>query len=221
MSAPRRIHVSTGPPPGEVMDRVGRHLREGGLLAYPTETVYGFGGLVEPKPLKRLVRIKPPHARAGFLLLVASRESVPELTWTETACRLAGEFWPGPLTLILDDPRGRFPRPVRSDRGTVAIRRSPHPVAAAIVAAVGVPVTSTSANLPGEPPASSGEMALEAATRAGAGDELWVLDVGSLPPGPPSTIVDATGSVPIVVREGALDLSRVISDWPKAHESID
>src|SRR5690606_20055887 len=114
-----------------------------------------------------------------------------------------------PLTLVLADPDGTFPPGVRSDAGAVAVRRTSHPVAARLVELLGEPLTSTSANPPGGEPAADGDAAFRAAVEAGAGGETWVLDAGPLPPSPPSTIVDCTGSPPRVRRVGAMPVRRL------------
>lgn len=194
------------------------HLGGGGLIAYPTETVYGFGGRAKPDPVSRLGRLKPGD-RAGFLILVADGAQVERLEWTSQARRLADAFWPGPLTLVLKDPVGAFPPGVRTSKGTVAVRHSPHQVPVALTRALGEPLTSTSANAPGSPPAVDGPGAARAARALGAGKELWVLDGGALRPGPPSTLVDLTGPVPRLLRAGAVPIERLRDLLPDLHES--
>lgn len=210
MSGVRILDWRAGEPdPGEV-EEVIRHLRDGGLLAYPTETVYGFGCALREEALERLRRLKEREPERPFLLLVPDGESVSELEWTAEARELAEVFWPGALTLVLRDPRGRFPPEVRSPAGTVAVRRTPHPLARRIVEALGEPLTSTSANRPGEAPAASAQAAGEVARAAGAGAGFWVVDGGRLPPSEPSTIVDCTETgAPRVVRSGAVPPGRL------------
>jgi L-threonylcarbamoyladenylate synthase len=218
VTGPQRIPVCSGTLEPHTVDSVIRHLKRGGLLAYPTETVYGFGCVPDPAPLARLERLKPRRAGGAFLLLVPSARWVSELRWPEAASRLADAFWPGPLTLVLGDPYGRYPPPVRATTGTVAVRVSPHPVVDSIVRALGRPLTSTSANMPGAAPATTGEAALEAAVAGGAGDDLWVLDVGELPPAHPSTLVDVSGAEPRILRTGAVSVRRIREVLPEIHE---
>lgn len=194
-------------PPG--WGRVADHLNGGGVLAYPTETVYGFGSLVREGEIERLSRAKRRGAERPFLVLVPSAESVADLAWMPAARELAELFWPGALTLILEDPLARFPHGVRSDRGAVAVRVSPHPVVKALVEVTGNGITSTSANVPGSPPALDLESALMAADELGFGDAVLGLDAGLLEPSRSSTVVDCTGDVPVVVREGVIPLSRL------------
>ena len=197
---------------------VADHLKAGGLVAMPTETVYGFGCVAAPEPLAVVQRWKVREPDRPFLLLIPGPESVPELEWTPAARELAEVFWPGALTLVLRDPEARFPAGVRNLEGGVAVRVTPHPLAAALVRALGDPLVSTSANPPGGRPALSGEEALAAALAVGAGEELWVLDAGFLPPSEPSTIIDGTGPAPTLRRPGAIPSNRVRCVLPGIHE---
>ena len=191
------------------------HLHADGLAVYPTETVYGFGGLSTPRALAALRRLKGRTADRPFLLLIPSTDAVPELVWTEAARELASVFWPGALTLVLADPSGSFPAGVRSLKGGVAVRVSSHPVTRALVERLGRPMTSTSANARGAPPALTAEDALAAVP--GAADGLWVLDAGRLPPSESSTVVDCTGAEPVVVRAGATPVARLRCVLPGIH----
>ncbi len=195
-------------PYGSAADRsaageaVERHLTRGGLVVYPTETVYGVGCTLLPRALEALAAFK---AGRPFLVLIRGRSDVEDLVWTAEADRLAERFWPGPLTLALSAPPGRFPAQVVGPDGAVAVRVSPHPAVTDLLAAAGGPVTSTSANLPGRPPARSGEAAgVVAAAIPGA----LVLDAGELPFALPSTIVRCGEGVR-VLREGAIPTSEL------------
>lgn len=203
--------------------RVATHLRGGGLIAYPTETVYGLGSAVQPEALERLATVKERDWAAPFLLLIEGPEQMPELEWTETAMRLAAAFWPGPLTLALRATAGQFPERVVGPGGTVAVRSSPHPAVRSILAALGEPITSTSANLSGGRPARSASGALKVVEAMGSPTDLWVVDGGTLPPSPPSTIVDCTGHRPRVLREGAISVTALAGvvgyiDWGPSTE---
>lgn len=194
----------------DALDRVVGHLGKGGLVAYPTETVYGFGCALHPAALRRLVRLKGRKSDAPFLLLIPDEASSEDLGWTPVARELAEIFWPGALTLVLADPAERYPPEVRGPSGGVAVRRTPHPVAGALVERLGAPLTSTSANPPGGEPATTADAAAGVAGAVGADpDEMWILDAGALPPSPPSTIVDLTGDEMRVLREGAVPARRL------------
>jgi tRNA threonylcarbamoyl adenosine modification protein (Sua5/YciO/YrdC/YwlC family) len=193
------------------------HLNGGGLIVYPTETVYGIGCLLRPEPLAILRRFKSRGPGSPFLVLVPGPEDTRGLVWTAGAREMARVFWPGALTLVLADPGGRLPSAVRSMTGGVAVRQSSHPLAARLVERLGEPVVSTSANAHGEPPARTGEAAATAARRVGAGPETWILDVGHLAWSPPSTVVDCTRPVPSVVREGSVPVQRLRCVLPEIH----
>jgi len=210
VSAPRIVPCRNGRLPARKLREVGRHLRSGGLLAYPTETVYGLGGLAEEGPLHALAALKRRDAHKPFLLLLPGRGAAPGLIWNRCARRLAERVWPGPLTLVLPDPGRTFPAQVRGGSGGVAVRMSPAPLVRRILDEVGAPLTSTSATTPpGGAPALSGKEAWQAARSLGADERLWVLDAGELPPAPTSTIVDCTGRDPVVLRAGGLNPSDV------------
>jgi L-threonylcarbamoyladenylate synthase len=206
---PRILRVGSQSIAPDLLGEVVSHLRRGGLVAMPTETVYGFGGTLTEKPLTELQRLKGRGGEKPFLILVPDESSVSELDWNPPARELAQVFWPGALTLVLRDDHGRFPTGVRSPEGTVAVRQTPHPVARRLVEAVGEPLVSTSANPAGGRPALSGSEALAAATSVRAGSGLWILDAGTLEPSEPSTIVDCTGSRPTVLRVGSIPVDRL------------
>lgn len=202
--------------------RVARHLRGGGVILYPTETVYGLGCALDEAALERLAALKLRKEGQPFLLLAADPRTLEGLHWNRTALRLAEAFWPGPLTLVLRAEPGRFPERVTARDGTVAVRWSSHPGVEALVEALGGPITSTSANLTGAPPVTRVEDArallTASETRDGYGgggvgdeqdrrdgaDEVWLLDGGTLPASPPSTIVDCAGDRPRILRSGGV-----------------
>ncbi|MDE0073426.1 MAG: Sua5/YciO/YrdC/YwlC family protein [Gammaproteobacteria bacterium] len=221
MSAPRIIACRNGLLPAGELREVGRHLRSGGLLAYPTETVYGLGGLVQDGPLRALAALKRRDADKPFLLLLPDPQAAAGLVWNRCARRLAERLWPGPLTLVLPDPGHSFPAQVRGGSGGVAVRMSPAPVARQILDEVGAPITSTSANPPGGAPARSRKEAWETVRALAADERLWVVDAGELPPAPASAIVDCTARDPVVLRAGALDLSELREICPSAREDAD
>lgn len=191
--------------------RVVAHLRGGGLLAYPTETVYGLGSRARAGEVRALAELKGRRPNKPFLLLVASREMAEAqgLAFNESASALARAFWPGPLTLVLPGGGGRLPDSLRGPEGGIAVRWTSHPHTARLVAALGEPLTSTSANLPGVPPAPGADAIARdfaAAIRAG---RLLVLDGGVLGNRPSSTVVDCTSPTPRVVRAGALPVGEL------------
>lgn len=191
--------------------QVQAHLRAGGLLAYPTETVYGLGSRPVDPDLRTLAALKGRAAGKPFLLLVASREMAEAqgLAMNESARALARAFWPGPLTLVLPGGSGRLPDLLRGPEGGIAVRWTSHAGVALLVGELGEPLTSTSANLPGAPPAPGADAILRDFAPAVADGRLLVLDGGVLGNQPPSTVVDCTGPLARVVRSGAIPVARL------------
>lgn len=213
MRGPARLDTRTD---DDWLARAAAHVRAGGVIGYPTETVYGLGGGLSEGALARLRSLKSREAAKPFLLLVPSEEAVRDLRWTAAARALASAFWPGSLTLVLDDPKGIFPAGTsQPGRRAVAVRVSPHPVVSRLTSEVGA-LTSTSLNAPGEVPAASGAEAVGVVKRLGGSDVL-VLDAGTLPPSGPSTLVDCTEEDPVVLREGVIPLNRLRCAAPGVH----
>lgn len=185
---------------------VGAHLRRGGLLGYPTETVYGLGSAPEGGPVEALAALKGRPEGKPFLLLIAGRAMAERfsLYFSPSARALADAFWPGPLTLVLPGGEGRLPDRLRGPEGGVAVRHTSHVGMRHLIAALDLPVTSTSANRPGGPPAPGAARLVELFRSAVDAGQLLVLDGGVLGNVPPSTVVDCTGPSPVLVREGAL-----------------
>lgn len=182
------------------------HLQAGRILAYPTETVYGFGTMIDGDAVERLVALKRRPPAKPFLLLVSDTPMLTRigLHLTPSASMLAAKHWPGPLTLVLPGGERRIPERLRGPEGGVAVRWTPHPGLQRLIAALNDPITSTSANLPGEPAAvTAGEIVAQWGADIASGT-LRLLDGGRLPPSPASTVVDCTGRRPRVIRPGAI-----------------
>lgn len=185
---------------------VDRHLAGGGLLAYPTETVYGLGSDPSMPALESLARLKGRSADKPFLLLISGPAMARDwgLVMSASARALSEAFWPGPLTLVLPGGEGRLPDQLRGKEGGIAVRHTSHAGIARLVATTGRPLTSTSANRPGQPPAPGPDRIRDVFGPEIERGELLVLDGGVLGNVPPSTLVDCTGPVPRLVREGAI-----------------
>ncbi|OGX38286.1 MAG: threonylcarbamoyl-AMP synthase [Omnitrophica WOR_2 bacterium RIFCSPHIGHO2_02_FULL_68_15] len=169
-------------------------LRRGGLVIFPTETVYGVGVHADDAAaVARLYEAKARPVEKLLTLHVATVEAARQLPveWSSAALELARRFWPGPLTLIL---------PRRGAAGTVGIRVPRHPVAEALLSAAGVPVAASSANRSGQPAPTTAEAAVAA---LGEFVEV-VVDAGPCAVGAPSTVVDCTVTPPVIRRAGAL-----------------
>jgi L-threonylcarbamoyladenylate synthase len=185
---------------------VAAQLNRDGVLAYPTETVYGLGSAPRAPALDALARLKGRPAGKPFLLLVNGLEMLEAsgLVLDAHARVLAREFWPGPLTLVLRGGEGKLPDRLRGTEGGIAVRWTSHRAVLRLLGLLGYPLTSTSANHPGQP-ASPGPEAIEHSfSEAIAQGGLLVLDGGTLGNVPPSTLIDCTGRVPRLVREGAI-----------------
>lgn len=177
-------------------------LREGGIVACPTETYYGLAADAwQEAPLRRILALKRRPSGKPLLVLVADRGMVEQLASEvpPRAQRLMDRFWPGPLTLILT-ARPSLPVELTAGTGTIGVRQSSHPLARRLVAAYGGPLTGTSANRSGRPPLIR---AVEVERELGAELEL-ILDSGPCPGGLPSTVLDLTQAPARLIRPGAV-----------------
>ena len=181
-------------------------LQAGELVVYPTETFYAIGAdAFSSSALARLFRVKRREAGRPVGLIAADTAMAFSLAREipSNARRLADAFWPGPLTLVLP-ARDDLARELGGLDG-VGVRVSPNPVARALSAGLGRPITATSANLSGEAPASTLDEA-----RAGLGEKVKVyLDGGKLTAAAPSTVVAVSGSAWKMIRVGAISESQI------------
>jgi len=186
------------------------------VLAYPTETVYGFGGGIDRDSVDALVALKHRPPGKPFLLLIAGPDMVDrlDLRLPAYAAHLVVRHWPGPLTLVLPGGENRVPDRLRGPEGGIAVRWTSHPMVARLIRAHGDAITSTSANRPGVPPASSAREILEQWGDAVARGQLRVLDGGTLNHSKPSTVLDCTGRLPRVIRPGAIAASTLRESVP-------
>lgn len=192
-------------------------LRRDGVVAYPTDTLYGLGANVTSlRAVQRVFDIKGRRHDMALPLLLADASDmelvamdVPPLART-----LAARFWPGPLTLVLRRSKS-VPDLVTGGRETVAVRVPDHPVPRALARGLGAPITGTSANSSGGPDPCTAED-----VRRGLGNLVdYLIDGGPALAGRPSTVLDLTGPEPRVLRQGALDvretLERLMSGNPE------
>jgi len=195
----------------EAIPRVVAHLGGGGLLAYPTETVYGLGSRAVEADVAALANLKGRAASKPFLLLISGRPMAEAhgLAFNASADALARAFWPGPLTLVLPGGSGRLPDLLRgpAPESGIAVRWTSHAGIAKLVTAMQSPLTSTSANLKGSQPAPGAAAIARDFATAVADGRLLVLDGGVLGNRPPSTVVDCTQPEARLVREGAISVS--------------
>jgi L-threonylcarbamoyladenylate synthase len=181
-------------------------LRSGGLVAFPTETVYGLGAhALNPLAVRRIFEAKERPADDPLIVHLHAARCVMQIAQPDQrAERLAERFWPGPLTLVLPK-RDVVPREVTAGLGSVAVRVPSHPIAAAILREAAIPVAAPSANLFGRPSPTRAEHVL--ADLDGRIDA--VLDGGPAEVGVESTIVDLTTPQPRLLRAGGLPAERV------------
>jgi len=180
-------------------------LRSGALVAFPTETVYGLGGLAKnPASLGKIFAAKGRPATHPLIAHVRTAAEAATLTtrWDARAQALAERFWPGPLTLVV--PRApSLPPSLSGGKPTVALRSPAHPVAQALLAAVGEPLAAPSANkYQTLSPTTAAHVA-----RAFGDEVALVLDGGPCAAGLESTVLDLTVDPPAVLRPGALPLA--------------
>ena len=183
-------------------------LKAGGVVVFPTDTLYGVGADVFNVPaLRRVFALKGRPLGLALPVLVSAWEQVGLVAQDipELGRRLAKRFWPGPLTLVLYRS-GRLPDLVTGGLDTVAVRMPDHPIPLALAREFGGPITGTSANLSGEADLLTFE-AVNAQLGHGAD---YIIRCGPAPAGIPSTVVDVTTGTPRLIREGALTFDTVV-----------
>jgi L-threonylcarbamoyladenylate synthase len=181
------------------LTRAGKLVREGGVIAFPTDTVYGLGAAADDEVARRRIyRIKGRPVGLPLILMVAAESQLEGWVHVDTrAENFIRRWWPGPLTLVLHAIGG----------GTLGVRIPKHEVALEVLRAAG-PLMTTSANLHGKEPAMT---ATEAGTLVGISA---VVDGGPAPGGVASTVLDLTGPEPHVLREGAIQVSELLGPPP-------
>jgi L-threonylcarbamoyladenylate synthase len=202
-----RLVVDAVHPDPVSIERAALSLRRGGVVAIPTDTLYGLA--VDPFNATAVARVFAIKGRSGERALpVVAADLAQVRAWIgemgPLATRLAEQFWPGPLTLVMRAPQTLAPG-VRGDRETVGVRVPANVVTRALCAACARPLTATSANLSGEP--ATADPHNVATTLADCLDVL--LDAGPTPGGPASTVVDVTGAEPQLIRSGAVPWDEV------------
>jgi len=191
--------------PPDIQQQVDRGisiLKRGGIVAFPTDTVYGLGACANLyQAVERVYQVKERPRNMPLPLLLAQTsqinevaESVPPIAWL-----LANNFLPGALTLVLHKSNS-VPDIITGGGVTVAVRIPAHPIPVALADGLGMPIVGTSANLSGKPSVLTAD---EVCSQLGDKTDL-VIDGGRCPGGRESTIVDVTGETPVVLREGAI-----------------
>jgi L-threonylcarbamoyladenylate synthase len=198
------LRVDPRTPAPDAIARAAEVIRRGGLVAFPTETVYGLGAhALDPAAVRRIFAAKGRPATDPLIVHVTSVERMAPLVADipEAARTLALRFWPGPLTLVL--PRSRsVPDEVTAGLDTVAVRVPAHPVARALLAAAAIPIAAPSANLFSRPSPTRAAHVLEDLD----GRIDLVIDGGPTTVGVESTVLDLSRGVPTILRPGVVTL---------------
>lgn len=182
-----------------VYRRAGEILREGGLVAFPTETVYGLGGnALDPDAAGKIFAAKGRPSDNPLIVHISSPEEAEQLAYTnETYYKLAEAFMPGPLTVVLPK-KDIVPDSVTGGINTVAVRCPAHPVARELIKAAGVPVAAPSANLSGSPSPTTAEYVMSDMN----GRIAMIIDGGQSEIGVESTVVSIADGICTVLRPG-------------------
>lgn len=193
-------------PEAESIERAAEILRSGGLVAFPTETVYGLGanGLSPDAALKIYAAKGRPQDNPLILHFAACRDIEPLAHISRRARVLMKKFWPGPLTLVLPS-KGVVPREVTAGLDTLAVRMPSHPVALALIDRAGFPIAAPSANSSGRPSPTDAQ-----AVANDLGDRVdLILDAGPTAVGVESTVLDLTGPEIILLRPGGCPIEEI------------
>lgn len=185
---------------GNAVIRAGQILREGGLVAFPTETVYGLGAnALDETAASKIYAAKGRPSDNPLIVHIAEKNAVYELTADVplVAEQLMEAFWPGPLTIVFQKAEC-IPYTTTGGLDTVGIRFPDHPVALALIQAAGIPVAAPSANTSGRPSPTTAEHVWADME----GRIEWILDGGEVGIGVESTIIDVTGEIPMILRPG-------------------
>ena len=201
------VMISREDPDRALLREAADIIRRGGLVAFPTETVYGLGGnALDPLASERIYAAKGRPSDNPLIVHIADMAELPPLVREipEMARRLMDAYWPGPMTLIF--PKADIvPDATTGGLDTVAVRMPSHPVAAALIRETGLPIAAPSANASGRPsPTKASHVAEDLSGRID-----MILDGGEVDIGLESTVIDVTGEEPVILRPGYISLEAV------------
>jgi L-threonylcarbamoyladenylate synthase len=199
------------PPTDESIARAVKTLRAGGVVAFPTETVYGLGAdTFSPAAIAEVYHLKGRPTDNPLIAHVRNVDDARKLVkqWDDRCEKLARMFWPGPLTLVL--PRAdNIPSTITAGLDTIAVRCPSHPVARQLLEAFGAPLSAPSANRSGHVSPTQARHVADDFARIPDAETLLILDGGDSEVGIESTVVDMTAAVPRVLRPGSIGLEQL------------
>lgn len=199
---PQILKVSADHSEEDVITSAVAIVSRGGVIAYPTETIYGLGAdATNEQAIRRIFEIKGRDFANPISVIIGDPRDIYPLVRnvTDTAQKLMAAFWPGPLTIVFESADGVLPL-ITANTGKIGIRLTSHEVARQIAAKTGKPLTATSANLSGAP-----ECANASDVAAQLGDKIdAIIDLGNTPGTIGSTIIDVTCAPFAILREGAI-----------------
>jgi L-threonylcarbamoyladenylate synthase len=210
----RLLKVDLVAPDESLLQQAAEVVRKGGVIVYPTETLYGLGAdVTNADAVSRLYDIKKRDGKPILMIVDSVERMSPYVESMPLAARIMMErFWPGPLTLVFRASARVLPV-LNQGSGLIGIRIPSSRVSVRLIALAGVPLTSTSANISGQPTFGR----IEEIQKALPDVDLFV-DGGELPSSPPSTVVDVSGKVPRIVRHGAVPIENLQAIVPKILE---
>ncbi|HOE22828.1 MAG: threonylcarbamoyl-AMP synthase [Syntrophaceae bacterium] len=205
---PRILKINTGHSEEDVIGSAAVIISRGGVIAYPTETIYGLGAdATNEQAIRKIFEIKGRNFSNPVSLIIGRREDVHPLVRAipKTAQKLMDAFWPGPLTIVFE-AAGCVSPLLTAKTGKIGIRLSGHDGARQIALAAGKPLTATSANLSGLPECATADEVI-----AQLGDRLdAVVDLGNTSGTAGSTIIDTTTEQPVILRAGVISREEIL-----------
>ena len=198
-------------PDAQALEAAATILKQDGLIAFPTETVYGLGAnALRPAAVQRIFAAKGRPADNPLIVHIESPAAAEPLAWVDARAKaLMAAFWPGPLTLLLPK-KPIIPPETNAGLDNVALRMPDHPVALALLKAAGVPIAAPSANRSGRPSPTTAQHVLDDLS----GVIPLILDGGACSVGLESTVLDLTSATPTIVRPGGITLEMLAPFLP-------
>lgn len=196
-------------PEPEIIQRAGTVIKQGGIIAFPTRCLYGLGAdAFNAEAVDRVFKMKQRPSQKPILILIDRRIQLERLVShvSKAASRIMDHFWPGGITLVFEAD-DTVPHHLTAGTGKIGIRSPGHPVAAALVSSLGRPLTGTSANISGEPGCRRiDDLDPQLIQQLDA-----IIDAGPLKGGTGSTVVDVTGDIPRILREGEISEKEILN----------